>query len=105
MAKEWQTFVRKYDDLKLGKSQLFIKDLTPGPDKYNTVHVKAEVARSKNELPEADILWLRGESGLRSEEPFYIRIIEELPAYVPGRPYESIFAALARAEKEWNNHK
>jgi hypothetical protein len=102
MAREWQTFVRKYEDLKIGKTQLFIKDLTPGPDKYNTKHVKAEIARSRDELHGADVLWLRGESGLRSEQPYYIRIIEELPPYVPGHAYEDVFAALERAQKEWN---
>lgn len=101
MAKEWQTFFRKYEDLKLGKSQLFIKDLSPGPNKYNTIHVKAEIAKSKDELPGADILWLRGESGLRAEQPYYIRILEELPPYVFGRPYEDVFAALEREQKEW----
>lgn len=102
MAREWQTFFRKYEDLRIGKTQLFIKDLTSGPNKYNTIHVKAEVATSKEDLPEADILWLRGESGLKAEKPLYIKIIEELPPFVPGRAYESVFTALDRAEKEWN---
>lgn len=102
MAREWQTFFRKYEDLKIGKTQLFIKDLTPGPDRYNTVHVKALISRVKDDLPGADILWLRSESGLRAEQPLYIRILEELPPYIPGRPYEDVFAALDRAQKEWN---
>ena len=98
MAQEWQTFYRRYEDLKIGKTQLFIKDLTPGPYKYNTIHVKAEV--SKEEVPGADILWLRGESGLKAKDPLYIKIIEKLPDCVPGRPYESVFDALDRAQKE-----
>lgn len=105
MAKEWQTFFRKYDDLKLGVSQLFIKDLTPGPNKYNTIHVRAEIAKSSGELPDADILWLRGESGLTAEQPYYIKIMEELEPYVPGRPYEDVFVALRRAQKEWEIQK
>jgi hypothetical protein len=100
MAKEWQTFCRRYEDLKIGNTQLFIKDLTPGPNKYNTFHVIAEIAKSKEDLPGADILWLRSESGLCAKEPLYLKIIEELPPYVAGRPYENVFAALERAQKE-----
>lgn len=102
MAKEWQTFFRKYDDLKLGITQLFIKDLTPGPNKYNTIHVRAQVAQSIDELPDADILWLRSESGLRSDKPFYITIIEVLEPYVQGYPYEDVFTALDRALNQWD---
>ena len=99
MAKEWQTFVRKYADLKEGETRIFIKDLTPGPEKYDTRHVRATVSRSKDALPGAEILWLRGESGLRSPEPCYIKIHEELDEWVPGKPWENVFEAMDRVEK------
>jgi len=90
MAQEWQTFVRKYGDVQEGERELFIKDLTPGPRKYDTRHVRAKVAKSKGDLPGGEILWIRGESGLRHPEPWYIEILEELPEWVPGRPYQNV---------------
>ena len=100
MAKEWQTFVRKYDDMKEGEIEIFIKDLTPGPRKYDTKHVKAKVAKSKQALPDGDLLWIRSESGLRAPEPWHIRILKELPPSVHGRPWENIFDAIEKSSKE-----
>lgn len=100
MAKEWQTFVRRFDDMKEGEVELFIKDLTPGPRKYDTKHVRAHVARSKADLPRGEVLWLRSESGSTGPEPWYIEIIEEMPEWVPGRPWENVYDAIERAQKE-----
>jgi len=100
MAKEWQTFVRKFEDMKEGEVELFIKDLTPGPRKYDTKHVRAKVARRKEDLPEGDILWIRSESGLRFSEPWYIKILEELPPWVPGRPWEDLFEVMEKTKRE-----
>lgn len=90
MAKEWQTFVRKFDDMREGEFELFIKDLTPGARKYDNKHVRARVARSKEKLPDGDVLWIRSESGLRAPEPWYIKLLEELPEWIPGRPWENV---------------
>jgi len=100
MAKQWQTFVRKFVDLKEGKIELFIKDLTQGPRKYDTRHVIAEVARSQDKLPGADTLWVRGESGLKDPDPWYIKIVEELPEWVKGRPHENVLDAIERAKEK-----
>ncbi|MFH1480885.1 MAG: phenylphosphate carboxylase subunit gamma [Pseudomonadota bacterium] len=100
MAKEWQTFVRKFEDMKEGELELFIKDLTPGPRKYDTKHVRAKVARSKAALPDGETLWIRSESGTRGLEPFYISIIEVLPEWVEGRPWENVFDAIERKRKK-----
>lgn len=100
MATEWQTFVRKFEDMKEGEVELFIKSLNPGPRKYDTKHVKAKVTRSKAALPGGDTLWVRSESGSTAPEPWYIEIIEELPEWVPGRPWENVFEAIERSEKE-----
>lgn len=100
MAKEWQTFVRKFSDMKEGEVELFIKDLTPGPRKYDTRHVLAKVARSRKALPDGEVLWIRSESGDRAPEPFYISITEELPEWVEGRPYENVFDAIERGRKK-----
>jgi len=41
--KEWLTFTRKFSDLKEGRRELFIKDLSEGPRKYDTKHVVATI--------------------------------------------------------------
>jgi hypothetical protein len=97
MAREWQTFVRKFDDMKEGRVKLFIKDLTPGPRRYDTKFVEAEVAKSKGALPDGEPLTIRSESGLRTPEPWYIKIIRELPPFVPGKPWEDVFGAIEKA--------
>ncbi|KJS00763.1 MAG: hypothetical protein VR68_06730 [Peptococcaceae bacterium BRH_c4a] len=94
MPKEYLTYVRKYADLQNGVRNLFIKDLTPGPRKYDTKQVKAMIARSSADLPEGDILWVRSEMGVLDPDPWSIKILEDLPDYVEGRPYSDIFLAL-----------
>jgi hypothetical protein len=94
MVKEWQTFIRKFDDIKEGDVEIFIKDLSPGPRKYDTKHVNATVSRSQETLPDGDILWIRGESGLKHPEPWYIKIHEELNEWVPGQPWENVLDAI-----------
>jgi len=98
MTKEWQTFVRKFEDLREGEAELFIKDLTPGPRKYDTKHVEAKISKSK--AAGSDLLWIRSESGSVAPEPWYINIHKELPAWIPGRPWGDIFEAIKRAQKE-----
>ena len=90
MAKEWQTFVRKFADMKEGEIEIFIKDLTPGARKYDTKHVMAKVSRSRKTLPKGDILWVRGESGLTFPKPWYIQIKKDLPEWVAGKPWTNV---------------
>ena len=99
MDKEWQTFVRRFEDLKEGEVELFVKDLTPGSKKYNTRHVRATVAKSKGALPEGDLLRIRSESGITAPEPWYIRIFEELPEWVPGKPWENVLDITEKINK------
>lgn len=99
MAKEWQTFVRKFEDMKEGEVELFIKDLTPGPAKYDCRHVRARVSKAKSASSEGDILWLRSESGGKAPEPWDIKILEELPPWVQGKPWENVFDAIEKAQK------
>jgi len=90
MVKEWQTFVRKFEDMKEGEIELFIKDLTSGPRKYDTRHVRAKVAKSKKVLSDGEVLWIRSESGITALEPWYIKILEELSEWVSGKPWENV---------------
>jgi hypothetical protein len=96
MAREWQTFVRKFDDMKEGEVEIFIKDLTSGPQKYDTKHVLATVSKSKKALPDSDTLWIRGESGLKHPKPWYIKIHKELNEWVPGKPWENVLDAIEK---------
>lgn len=94
MNKEWQTFVRNYGEIEEGRRKLFVKDLTPGPRKYDTQFVLATL--SKTELPDGGVLWIRGESGLVLDKPWFIRIEEVLPEWVKGEPYENVLDAVAK---------
>lgn len=43
MKRKYQTFVQQFKDLKEGVQKLFIKDLIPLPQKYDTKYVRAEI--------------------------------------------------------------
>ena len=94
MKKEYVTFVRRMRDLNEGKEILFIKDLTPGPRKYDTKLVRAELSRQANKLPDGDVLWIRSETGRLQSEPWAIKVLEELPPHVPGQPWQDLFVAM-----------
>lgn len=96
MPKEYLTFVRQYSDLREGETELFIKDLTPGPQKYDTKRVRARIARSPEALSGGDLLWVRSETGVLDPKPWGIEILEELTPYVPGRPWSDLFAAMRK---------
>lgn len=94
MKKEYVTFVRRMRDLNEGKETLFIKDLTPGPRKYDTRLVRAELSRRRDKLPDGDVLWIRSETGRLQPEPWAIKVLEDLPPYVPGQPWQDLFVAM-----------
>ena len=97
MKKEYQTFVRQFRDLRPGRQKLFIKDLTPGPRKYDTRQVLAEISTHPEKMSSGDILRIRSESGSLLPEPWGIIILEELPESVPGQPWEDVFKAIGRS--------
>ena len=89
MKKEYSTTVEKPNDLPDGgEIELFIKDLTPGPRKYDTRKVLAKVASSADKLPDGDILWLRTKMGKKLEKPWAIKILKQFEDNtLPVRPY------------------
>lgn len=99
MKKEWVTYVRRLVDLNEGEGVLFVKDLTPGPRKYDTKLVRAELSRDAGKLSDGDTLWVRSETGYTHPQPWKITILEELPPYVHGQPWEDLFAALKQMKK------
>ena len=94
--KEYLTFVHSIADLPDGKTiKLVIKDLTPGPRKYDARYVQARL--SKEPLEGDDVLWVRSRVGYLYPKSWSIKIIKELPEYVPGHPYMDIYEAV----KQW----
>ncbi len=98
MKREYLTFVRQFKDLREGKLELFIKDLTPGPRKYDTKYVRAEIFRDPEKMMNGDILRIRSESGILLPQPWGIKILEELPESVPGQPWEDVFKAIGKSK-------
>ncbi len=93
---EFECFLRRWQDLEEGKEVILtLRDLSPGPRKYNARHVRAMVSRSAA-FGSADRLWVRSVVGIKDPVPWGIRILEELGASLPGRPYTDIFEAMER---------
>ena len=88
MKKEYQVFI---DDFKEGEEiELNIKDLTPGPGKYDSRIVKAILYSSPEKLPDGDIVWLRSRSGFLHPKPWAMKITRELGAYISQPPYSDL---------------
>ncbi len=77
--KEYLTFVGKLEDLLQGEDiELLVKDLAPGRRKYDAHYVRALVSNDPQELPEADVLWIRGWVGVLYPKPWAIRITRNI---------------------------
>jgi hypothetical protein len=88
MATEYQTFLSSPQDIPEGQEiELVIKDLTPGPRKYDGLRVKAVIYKSANKVREGDTLWVRSEVGVLDPQPWTIKIVERLPDLIPIPPY------------------
>lgn len=86
--KEYLTFVPSLSELVEGKELLLaIRDLTPGPQKYDCRYVKALVSPSARRLPGGDILRVRSWTGVLYPIPWAIKITQEAGEYIPGRPH------------------
>jgi hypothetical protein len=88
MKKEFMTFVKDLSELTEGKEiVLAIRDLAPGPRKYDCRIVRAVVASAPGKLPAGDVLRIRSWTGILHPEPWAIEIITELDETLPGRPH------------------
>jgi hypothetical protein len=88
MSKEWVIFVSRMEDLADDReSVLTIRDLSPGPRKYNAKVVRARVSSMPENIPDGEVLWVRSWIGHLHPEPWAIRIIEEVGDYIPGIPH------------------
>lgn len=87
-GKEYLAFVASPADLPEGEPIcLFIKDLTPGPRKYEGRLVRAVVSPVTERLPGSDKLFLSSLGGRAYPHTLAINIIEEMGEYVSGSPY------------------
>lgn len=83
MKKEYDTFVDSLDELPQGREvAMAIRDLTPGPRKYDSQYVKAIVSSSPQDLPDGDILWIRLQLGTKQPHPWSIKVLETLGEYM-----------------------
>ena len=83
MGKQFDTFVESIQDLPEGQEcHLVIRDLTPGPRRYETRYVRALVFSAPESLPEVDILWVRLAMGNLHPQPVGIKIVEEIGEFL-----------------------
>ena len=88
MSREWVVFVSRMEDLADGKeSMLTIRDLSPGPRKYNAKVVRARISSRPETIPGGDVLWVRSWIGHLHPKPWAIEIIEEVGPSIPGIPH------------------
>lgn len=73
---------------------LTIKDLAPGPRKYNNRVVKALVARAPDKLPGASPLTVRSWTGRIISRSYFIKVLAELAPTLPGTPHGETLRAL-----------
>jgi len=88
MGKEYEIFVRSIDELADGQEvELTIRDLTPGPRKYECRVVRALVQSSPEKLPDGDILRVRSWTGVLYPQPKVMKIVKEVGEVMPGIPH------------------
>ncbi len=94
MKKEYLTFVPDIKDLKENQEvKLTVKDLTPGPRKYDARIVKAILSSDSRRLPEGDVLQIRSWTGMPYPKTWAIKILEELEETKVGLPHGETIAA------------
>jgi hypothetical protein len=93
MKKEYSTTVNRFNDLPDGgEIELLIRDLTPGPRKYDARKVLAKVGSSADKIPDGDVLWLRSMVGNKLEKPWTIKILRQLDDdTIHSSPYAEMF--------------
>ncbi len=98
---EWVIFVTRIDDLNEGEeSILTIRDLSPGPKKYNAKVVRAVLSRQPETLPGADTLWIRSWTGRLYPQSWAIKILDEAGDYLAGVPHGETLRVIAGAGRQ-----
>ena len=88
MSVEYQTFLKDPEGIPEGQEiEIVIKDLTPGPRKYDGSRVKAVIRKSSPPGPGEHKLLVRSEVGVLQPQIWSVRIIERLHELIPVPPY------------------
>ena len=94
MKKAYLTFVRDIKDLTEGREiELTVRDLTPGPRKYDAKIVKAIVSSTPSALPDADTLTVCSWLGVPYPQTWAINILEEVSETLAGVPHGDFIEA------------
>ncbi len=95
MKREYLTFVPDIKDLTENQElELTIKDLTPGPRKYDARIVRAILSSDPGRLPEGDVLWVRSWTGVPYPQPWAIKIVGEVGETMAGLPHGETLKAV-----------
>ncbi|MDP6559480.1 MAG: phenylphosphate carboxylase subunit gamma [Candidatus Binatia bacterium] len=94
----WETFVRRLGELKEGiEIALVLRDLTPGPKKYQMRHVVAVVNRDPSEMDLMHTLKVRTVVGVLLPDSWGVKVVRDLPIELDGKPYGDFYQALKAA--------
>ena len=94
---EYLAHMKHLRDLEEGKTIVAtLRDLTPGKKKYLARVARIQVSRSPEALAKWDTLWAFSVVGRKDPKPWGMKVVEELGATVPGKPYDFIFESLAK---------
>jgi hypothetical protein len=95
MKKEYVTFVSDLKDLTENvEVTIAIRDLTPGPRKYDCKIVRAVLSSSSDKLTDSEILRVRSWTGVMHPQPWAIKVVKELDETLPGRPHDETLKTL-----------
>jgi hypothetical protein len=95
---EYLAHMKHLSDLEEGKTLVMtLRDLTPSNRKKYLARVaRVQVSRSPEALKNWDTLWALSVVGRKDPKPWGMKIVEELGATVPGKPYDFIYESLAK---------
>jgi hypothetical protein len=94
---EYMAHLKHMNEAQEGKTLvLTIRDLSPGKHKYLARVARVQISRSPDALKGPDKLWVYSVVGAKDPEPWGMKIVEELGATVPGKPYSDIYEALGK---------
>jgi len=95
LKREYVAFVKDLDELVENReTEIAIRDLMPGPRKYDCKIVKAIVTSLPEKLPDGDVLWIRSWTGILHPKAWAINILEELDETLPGHPHDETLSML-----------
>ena len=79
MKKEYDTFVSSMDQLpKNQEIDIVVRDLSPGPRKYDSKWVRAIIGIAPEKMESSDVLWIRFPLGFLHPQPYAIKIVKVL---------------------------